>query len=134
MNKRLFFWLAGFFAVALVTGASIAAQCCIAPDNGTGTVGLPPENCAYASSEQALVLTTPDGTGEAHSDYHVDSFFDITYRIGGSLGGEIQQFGAALSLNLQGRGSLADFRRSIAMPVFAETHTGPRNPGEPVQS
>ena len=116
MNKRLFFWLAVFFAVALVTGASIAAQCCIAPDNGTGTVGLPPENCAYASSEQALVLTTPDGTGEAHSDYHVDSFFDITYRIGGSLGGEIQQFGAALSLNLHCRSGRRNYSLSRESP------------------
>src|SRR4030042_5688948 len=100
MKNKLFLWLAVCFAVAFATAAAVAARCCIAPDNGTGTVALPPENCAYASSEQTLVLTTPDGTGAAHSDYHVDSFFDITYRIGGSLGGEIQEFSAALAPKL----------------------------------
>jgi hypothetical protein len=52
---------------------------------------------------------------------------------GGSLGGNIHCFDSTLDLTINGTGVLAGFSRHLMVPVFCEVHTGPRNPGEPVQ-
>jgi len=53
---------------------------------------------------------------------------------GGSLGGNGHCFEATLYLDVEGTGSLAGFNRKLAVPVVLEAHTGPRNPGDPVQT
>jgi hypothetical protein len=53
---------------------------------------------------------------------------------GGMLGGHGQCFDASLYLEVHGTGSLLGFNRFLAVPVFMEIHTGPRNPGDPVQT
>jgi hypothetical protein len=52
---------------------------------------------------------------------------------GGSLGGHGDCFESTLDLTVTGTGELEGFNRHLAVPVFAEVHTGPRNPGDPVQ-
>jgi hypothetical protein len=53
---------------------------------------------------------------------------------GGSLGGEIENFEALMIFQLRGTGMLDGFRRNLRVPLIVETHTGPRNPGDPVQT
>lgn len=53
---------------------------------------------------------------------------------GGTLGGEKECSGSELHLELTGTGDLDGYSRSIVLPVFFETHTAPRTPGDPVQS
>ncbi len=53
---------------------------------------------------------------------------------GGGLGGEVEDFDSQLIFELNGTGDLDGFHRILAIPVGAQTHTGPRNPGDPVQS
>ena len=53
---------------------------------------------------------------------------------GGGLGGDGQCFSATLDFVVTGTGDLAGFNRVMTIPVAAEAHTGPRNPGDPVQT
>ena len=63
-------------------------------------------------------------------------FFNINHIVpGGNLGGEAEQFLSIVNLDMTGTGLLDGFHRLIAMPnVQVETHIGPRNPSDPVQS
>jgi hypothetical protein len=60
-------------------------------------------------------------------------FINVVNTPGGSLGGEICTFDATLDLTVTGTGSLAGFNRHLWVPVSGEFHTGPRNPGDPIQ-
>jgi len=135
MNKRLFFWLAAVFAVAFVTATSIATQCCIAPDNGKGTVALPSPGCPYDHEEQKMLIIDglPPGTTIEIAG-PVQEFSNVVSRPGGSLGGEQTTFNALLVMDMMGTGELRGFTRHIQMPLTCEMHTGPRMPGQPVQS
>jgi hypothetical protein len=53
---------------------------------------------------------------------------------GGSLGGNIDCFQSEAQLTIWGTGVLTGFSRSITVQLDTEVHTGPRNPGDPVQS
>jgi hypothetical protein len=53
---------------------------------------------------------------------------------GGSLGGHGHCFESTLDLDVTGTGDLTGFNRHIAVPIFCEVHTGPRTPGDPVQT
>jgi len=106
---------------------------CQLPDNGTGTIDLPPE----CPDGYVGVLTIIDGlppgttiTGEAVlSDIAV-----ATRGFGGTLGGEYQIFEALIHWQASGTGALEGFERQLTIPVSCETHTGPRNPGDPIQT
>jgi hypothetical protein len=52
---------------------------------------------------------------------------------GGTLGGHGDCFTSTLDLTVTGTGSLEGFTRHLSVPVFAEVHTGPRTPGDPIQ-
>jgi hypothetical protein len=54
--------------------------------------------------------------------------------VGGSLGGHGHCFTSTLDLTVTGTGDLTGYNRHLWVPVFCEVHTGPRNPGDPVQS
>ena len=54
--------------------------------------------------------------------------------VGGSLGGNGNCFDSTLELQLTGTGLLAGFNRTLSLQTFTEVHTGPRNPGDPVQT
>lgn len=112
-----------------------AGNACVVADNGGGTVVLPPPGCEYLSPDDVhrIIDGLPPGTsielGASHSRFQLQ-----TDAPGGTLGGRREVFGSLLILNVQGTGELLGFNRAIGVDVSCETHTGPRNPGDPVQS
>ena len=106
---------------------------CISPDNGYGTVNLP-AMCPYIAPDDPMYIIDglfPGTTMEL--DPTLDNFNNILRYPGGLLGGEVHTFDAILHLAVSGTGSLAGFNRNLAEPVSLEIHTGPRNPGDPIQ-
>ncbi len=123
-------------ALASVLGASTAAgELCQIPDNGTGTVDLPPQGCEYLSPDEVHMIIDglPPGTTIELDPIHAE-FFNVVTEPGGSLGGEIETFDSVLLLEATGTGDLAGFNRSLTIPLHCEVHTGPRTPGDPVQT
>ncbi len=108
---------------------------CVVNDNGTGTVTLPPDGCDYIGPDEVheIINGLPPNTTIELDPIHTN-FMNVSTTPGGSLGGEIETFDSALYLTVRGTGSLAGFNRSLAVPVSSEVHTGPRTPGDPVQS
>ncbi|MBI4604261.1 MAG: hypothetical protein HY721_20065 [Planctomycetes bacterium] len=108
---------------------------CVIPDNGTGTVDLPPANCGYVSPEDLHMIIDglPAGTTINVGAQHLE-FFNIVRKPGGNLGGEAETFRSILGLEMNGTGTLAGFHRTLAVQADCETHVGPRTPGDPVQS
>jgi hypothetical protein len=130
--------LHGLFAVVALTWAAAPAFAapCVVPDNGSGTVHLPPAGCTGYVSPQDLHMMIdglPPGTTIEVEAQHSD-FFNVTHAPGGSLGGEVETFNSGVFLQLTGTGALAGFVRNVFMQANCETHTGPRTPGNPVQS
>ncbi len=108
---------------------------CTPADDGSGTVPLPPAGCDYVSPEELHMMINglPAGTTIAVDARH-GFFFNQTTMPGGSLGGQVEQFGSVLNLQLHGTGGLSNFQRDMSMQIQCETHTGPRQLGTPVQS
>jgi len=108
---------------------------CTVVDNGTGTVDLPPQGCGYVSPTQLhqMIDGLPPGTTIQVAAEH-RGFAGVSATPGGALGGEIENFQSTLQLLLTGTGELVGYERQIPMEIECETHTGPRIPGEPVQS
>ncbi|MHC5114034.1 MAG: hypothetical protein ACYTGP_06355 [Planctomycetota bacterium] len=111
------------------------AQPCVVPDAGGGTIFLPPDGCGYVSPDDFHIIldgVPPGSTIEIDASH--EKFFNSTRAPGGILGGEIETFDSLLIMQIQGTGALAGLNRNIAMQVFCEVHTGPRTPGDPVQT
>jgi hypothetical protein len=108
---------------------------CIMPDNGSGTVDLPPEDCEYVSPHEVYLIIDglPPGT-TIELDGPLDGFLNVVSSPGGTLGGDRSTFDGDLDWDITGTGSLAGFNRHIVMSVTGEIHTGPRTPGDPVQT
>lgn len=135
--------IAGAAAIVFsaLAATSVSAAPCTAPDNGGGTATLPPAapnvSCpsGYASPSDTLHIidglppgTTIDITGE------LTGFVGVMASPGGSLGGEVQDFGAQIEMEMKGTGTLAGYVRSATMPnVFCQTHSAPRSAGAFVQ-
>jgi len=138
MNRSLSCFFARFtFAAMLVAFVAIlpaTAQPCVVPDNG-GTVNLPPQGCGYVSPEDLHIMIDglPAGTTIRVSPEH-NEFFNVITNPGGLLGGEMELFQSTLCMSMEGTGLLAGFNRNICMLMDTETHVGPRNPGDPVQT
>jgi hypothetical protein len=121
---------------------------CVVPDNGTGTITLPPEGCDYLSPEEVHMIIDglPPGTTIELDPIHMDFLcYDVAICStalppgecegeGGSLGGNFDCFDSTLDLTVTGTGDLTGFNRHLAVPISCEVHTGPRNPGDPVQT
>ena len=121
-----------FCVLTAFTGAALAGSC-ILPDNGSGTINLPPECPDGFEGPMSIVDGFPPGT-TVEIQATLTDFTGVTRGPGGSLGGEIQVFDATLYWVASGTGTLAGFNRSMAIPVHCVIHTGPRNPGDPVQT
>ncbi|MFQ5590634.1 MAG: hypothetical protein ACE5HE_05695, partial [Phycisphaerae bacterium] len=108
---------------------------CHPVDDGTGTVRLPPEGCEYLSPSEVhqIINGLPAGTTIQLDATHA-GFFNVTTTPGGSLAGEIETFDSTLTLAMTGTGDLAGFQRNIQLTTACEVHTGPRTPGDRVQS
>jgi len=119
----------------LLIPAIAAAAACVVPDDGSGTVRLPPAGCGYLSPVDVHVIIDglPPGTTIIMGAEHQD-FLNVTTSPGGSLGGEKESFDSNLHLNLKGTGSLAGYQRVLSLQAQCETHTAPRTPGQAVQS
>ena len=123
---------------------------CVVPDNGSGTATMPPMGCEYTSPDETFLIIDglPPGTTIEMDGILMDficcdplcQFCSMPLSPGqcetpgGTLGGHGNCFEATLDLTVSGTGTLAGFIRHLAVPVFCEVHTGPRNPGAPVQS
>jgi len=123
---------------------------CNVVDNGVGTIDLPPATCEYLSSSPLETFQIVDGLPPGVTIEmipQVGSFAcnnpgtcsvalagGVCEGVGGSLGGNVQCFQSAAELTIYGTGVLAGFSRLITVPVNTEVHTGPRNPGDPMQS
>ena len=109
-------------------------ELCVAPDNGTGTVDLVAD-CPYVAPDEPMFIIEglpPDSTLELNP-----VLTDYSNRIeqsGGTMGGNYHTFDAHLQLELTGTGYFEGYYRMLSVPVSAEIHTGPRNPGDPVQT
>ena len=124
------------------------ASACTAPDNGSGTITLPPLNCEYVAPDEPMLIIDglPPGT-TIELDPILDWFICSNPVIcsmplgpgqcetaGGSLGGDGCCADATLDLTVTGTGDLTGFSRHLAVPVALEAHSGPRTPGDPVQT
>ena len=110
---------------SLIASAALADPC-VLPDNGTGTVDLPPEGCDYLSPDEVheIIDGLPPGTTIELDPIH-DRFFTTSRTPGGTLGGEIEVFESTLDLTISGTGELAGFNRHLEVPINCEVHTGP---------
>jgi hypothetical protein len=122
---------------------------CDVVDNGTGTVDLPPAGCEYLSPDEVheIIDGLPPGTTIELAAIHKNFICGnpigtcteplpggVCEVPGGSLGGNVDCFQSEAQLEIIGTGSLAGFSRFITVQLDTEVHTGPRNPGDPVQS
>jgi hypothetical protein len=107
---------------------------CERPDNGNGTVNLPPEGCGYISPQRLhhIIDGLPPGTEIIIDPIHM-GFINIQRGPDGE-GGEIEQFGSILHFEMRGTGELKGFQRSIEVEARCQARTGPRNLGEDVQT
>ncbi|MCD4682363.1 MAG: hypothetical protein K8R86_03685, partial [Bacteroidales bacterium] len=133
----------------LISTFFIQAQNCVVPDNGTGTVTLPPIGCEYYSPDEVFMIIDglPPGTtielDGLYSDFICcDGSCPCSLPIppgeceipGGSLGGDGHCFIGSMVFQVTGTGDLTGFNRTLFVDIFSEIHTGPRNPGDPVQT
>jgi hypothetical protein len=129
----------------------VLTPACTVPDNGGGTVTLPPAGCDYLSPQDVheIINGLPPGTtlelGTIHKNFicnrgpaggAVCSFQQLVDcdEAGGSLGGEKECSDSTLAMTLHGTGVLTGYNRTIQLPIAFETHTAPRTPGNPVQA
>jgi hypothetical protein len=110
------------------------AQPCEVPDNGTGTVDLPPAGCAYLSPNDVheIIDGLPPGTTIRLDPIH-SRFFNELVIPGGPLGGATETFDSFIDFEVTGTGDLATFSRLLTIQVQCETATAPRSPGNAVQ-
>ena len=128
--------------VVLASGA-VYAQIpppCIQPDNGTGTVTLPPAGCDYLSPDQVHMII--DGLNDPsttiilkpiHKDFICRKLGQCGTP-GGPLGGEEEFFTSTAVFQLSGTGALAGWTRTVTVPLSVEVATGPRTLGASVQT
>lgn len=132
--------------VVIIPVESNAAEVCVEPDNGSGTITFPAD-CPFTSEEKMMIIDgLPPGT-----TIEMDPIFENYIcgggiycslpllpgeceTAGGTLGGTGSCFEATLDLTVVGTGDLTGFNRHLAVPVFIEIHSAPRNPGDPVQT
>lgn len=131
-----------FVALALVLagGAVYAQNPCFQPDNGTGTVTLPPAGCEYLSPDQVHMIIDglPPGTTIILKPIHQDFIcrkLGACGTPGGPLGGEVEDFTSKAVFQLSGTGALAGWSRTVTVSnVAVKVASGPRTLGASVQT
>ncbi len=118
-------WIGVCAGIALAATAAQATG--VVPDNGSGTIALPPGD--YQAVASVITDGLPLGTS-----INVTAWLKPAGAIeaaGGLLGGNVETWNAAvLDLELTGTGALAGFTRSISIPnVSVVTHSGARSAG-----
>jgi len=140
-------------ALSLAASVASAAPCIIA-DSGIGTIEMPPSGCEYVGDASAghndkyvILDGLPPGTTiemvPVHQDFLCfDQLGQCSFQmppdecesVGGALGGNGHCASSAVVLQIEGTSFLAGFQRTLYVPLFWEAHSGPRNPGDPLQS
>jgi hypothetical protein len=113
--------------------AGPAGAACSVPDNGTGTIDLPPACPDGWEGPMTIIDGLPAGSTISVAAA-LNDFSATSESPGGTLAGQLQNFDGNLHMALTGTGSLAGFNRLVALPCTVETHSAPRTPGDPVQS
>jgi hypothetical protein len=135
-------------AVALVTfGLVLAAGAvyaqvpppCNVPDNGAGTVNLPPAGCEYLTGQQVheIINGLPAGTTIELAPIHKNFICETTGSCetpGGTLGGTTDFFTSTAVFQITGTGALAGWHRILSVPLNVQVATAPRTPGARVQT
>ncbi len=153
MQSSTTFKLAGIILLAVIfSSAGFAGEACILPDNGSGTATLPPLGCEYSTPNEPFMIINglPGGTtiemyGVLNNFVCCDgpsscSLCSLSLSAGecetagGTLSGDGHCFAATLDLDVVGTGDLYGFNRHLAVSVFGEMHTAPRNAGQAVQT
>lgn len=124
--------------LAMAAGATGETFC---PDNGLGTVEIHDQlSNVYAGGHSSepdspiCIDGLPPGT-EILGTMTWSDFDPTPMTPGGSLGGDTYDyFTSTLEIQMHGTGMLAGWTRNLNMEISGECHTGPRNPGDPVQS
>jgi hypothetical protein len=108
------------------------------------TASLPPD-CPYDAQMEIINGFPPNTTVQLDAtltDFFCNTETACTWPVspgnceipGGSLGGTIVCFEAALYIDVTGTGELEGFNRHLAVPVEVEYHTAPRSAGLPYQT
>jgi hypothetical protein len=134
----------------LIVAQNASAQTpCVVSDNGSGTIDLPPAGCEYVSPDEVYLIIDglPPGTTIELAPTHKNFLCagaapfctapiapGVCEGPGGSLGGDTNCSQSVLELVVTGTGALAGFSRLLFVPIEWEVHTGPRLPGDPVQT
>jgi len=137
---------------------ALAPNGCVVPDNGGGTVTLPPAGCDYLSPDDVhkIINGLPAGTTIEFAAIHKDFICNrqpgstggvcsftpppgLCDAPGGTLGGEKECSDSTLQLNMTGKctgppNPICGLSRALNLPVSFETHVGPRSAGQGVQS
>jgi hypothetical protein len=109
------------------------ALVCELPDNGYGTLDLPPNCPGGYRGVMSIIDGLPSGT-TIEIDATLMDINGLSHGPGGTLAGEVQTWTAFFTMQMMGTGDLAGFARFVTIPVQGETHSAPRTPGMPVQS
>ncbi|MCD4664815.1 MAG: hypothetical protein K8R68_06040, partial [Bacteroidales bacterium] len=147
MKKFIRFTIA-IVGVIFISTSFLQSQNCVVPDNGTGTITLPPIGCQYQSVDPFMIIDglPPGTTIELHGIYSeficCNGSCPCSLPIppgecempGGSLGGDGHCFMGSMVFDVIGTGELEGFNRTLYVEIFSEIHTGPRILGEPVQA
>jgi hypothetical protein len=130
-------------ALGLTTMAFAGSTPCEVPDDGSGTVVLPPHTCEYVSPDEfhMIIDGLPPGTTIIIKPTHRRFICkqkgipqEFCNSPGGALGGETEFFDSTLEFEMTGTGDLDGFQRLIQVPANCIAETGPRNPGDAVQT
>ncbi|NNM32369.1 MAG: T9SS type A sorting domain-containing protein [Gemmatimonadetes bacterium] len=115
-------------ACLLLLATNPAEATCPLPDNGSGTIDLPP-NCGPEGFQGSLSITAGLPLGTAMElDASLRDFVSMQSP-GGVLGGTIETFTAIIDLQVTGSGDLSGFARSLSFGVNGELHVAPHPPG-----
>jgi hypothetical protein len=125
--------------LALATGAVYAQPPCNVPNNGMGTVTLPPAGCQYLSPTQVHMIINglPPGTTIILAPIHKNFICrqaGTCNEAGGPLGGEVENFTSTAVFQLSGTGTLSGWNRTVTVPLAVQIATAPRTAGAKVQT
>jgi hypothetical protein len=120
--------VAALAATLLVTSTPAPSQaqtCCVKPDNGGGTIDLPPLHCTYLGPMQ-MVNGLGGGTIQIQTELTPLSL--VSAGPGGLLGGTVQDWTGNITFHMTGTGAYAGYVRTVFFSVNAQTHSATRTP------
>jgi hypothetical protein len=125
--------------MAAIAGSAQAQTACFQPDNGTGTVTLPPAGCQYLSPSQVHMIINglPPGTTIILAPIHQNFICRQTGTCnvaGGPLGGEVENFSSTATFQLSGTGALSGWTRTVTVPLAVQVASAPRTLGAATQT